>query len=140
MGCILRISGPTLDIDQLQSNCELLVHRFWKKDEVRSVTAKPNLTSGASFVVSDAGLDEFAQQLIDATAYIQDNMLEITRLCDSAGVDLAFVDFGVAIYEDSVDVCSHLPATFVKLAATAGLGIEVSYYACSHEDAESSEA
>jgi hypothetical protein len=53
------------------------------------------------------------------------------------GVQNAVLDFGISLYEGNVAQFSFLPPKLVRLAANAGIGLEISHYACSKDDQES---
>ena len=133
MSCILRISGDGLDVGALLGTCALSANNVWKKGELRTLGGRVHSTSGASFVASEAGFDEFKAQVADATQFLFEYSAEISGLASFPGVDTALLDFGVSLYEDSVAIFSYLPPALVRLAANAGLGLEVSYYATSDE-------
>ena len=133
MSCILRISGNAVDVDSLMAGCSLPANNVWRKGERRTVGGKIQSTSGLSFVVSEADFDEFDAQVVDATKFLVQHLAEISRLAAFSGVDFALLDFGVSLYEDTVAISCHLPPALVRLAASAGLGLEVSYYATSDE-------
>lgn len=111
------------------AGCSLMADSMWKKGEPRTNGGKTHSTSGVSFVASEADLDEFNIQVVDATQFLVENLAEISSLAEFSGVDHAMLDFGVSLYEDTVAMPCRLPPALVRLAASAGLGLEVSYYA-----------
>lgn len=135
MSCILRISGESLDTDALLSSCTLTINSSWIKGSPQGIRGKTHSTSGASFVASEADFDEFNTQVDDASEFLRANSAEISHLAEFTGVDQATLDFAVSLYEDSVTRFCYLPPALIRSAAVAGLGLEVSYYACS-EDSE----
>lgn len=136
MSCILRISGEALDVDALLSHRSLTPDRTWFKGEARSIKGKVHSDSGASFVASNADLDEFERQLTEATAYLELHATEVASMTATPGVKFAILDFGVALDEDSVAQFCSFPPRFIRLAASAGVGLEVSLYACSKTGSE----
>lgn len=137
MSCILRISGEALDIDALLLHQGLVPYRTWRKGEERKLKGKFHSDSGMSFVASDADFDEFERQLTDATEFLESHASEIASMTATPGVTFAKLDFGVSLYEDSAAQFCSFPSEFVRLAASAGLGLEVSIYACSKDTSES---
>jgi hypothetical protein len=133
MSCILRICGDTVDVESLMSGCSLAADNTWRKGERRTVGRRAHSTSGVSFVASEADLDEFKAQVVDATQFLEENLADISRLAAFTGVEYALLDFGVSLYEDTVAISCHLPPALVRLAARASIGLEVSYYATSDE-------
>lgn len=136
MSCILRISGKALDIEALLLDRSLVPNRTWRKGEARAFKGKVHSDSGVSFVASDADFDEFERQLTDATAFLHTHESEVAAMAAAPGVEFATLDFGVSLYEDSVAQFCSFPPKFVRLAASASLGLEVSIYACSKDSSE----
>lgn len=137
MSCILRISGETLDVDALLFQHNLPPDRTWRKGEARSLKGKVHSDCGANFIASEADLDEFARQLDEATTYLETHATTITKMVAAPGVQFAVLDFGVSLREGYVAQFCYFPPRFIQLAANAGIGLEVSQYACSEDDAES---
>jgi hypothetical protein len=137
MSSILRISGESLNIDALLSLYSLPVDRAWKKGEPRILKGKFHSDSGANFLASDADLDEFDRQVSEATDYLEQHAPVIAKMVEFPGVQNAVLDFGFSLYEGNVAQFSFLPPKLVRLAASAGIGLEISHYACSKDDEES---
>jgi hypothetical protein len=137
MRCILRISGETLDIDSLLSQCPLAADRSWKKGEPRSLNGKLNSDSGANFIASEVDFDEFERQVTEATEFLKLHTAHIAQIVAFPGVQNAVLDFGVSLKERYVAQYSYLPPKLIQLAASAGIGIEISHYACGNEDSSS---
>jgi hypothetical protein len=134
MSCILRVSGEALDIDALMSGLTLSADQTWRKGQLRSkVSGRPHANSGVNFVASDADLDAFAQQVTDATAFLESNSATISKVASFPGVEQVTLDFGVALSGGNVAMFSYLPPPLVRLAAQANIGIEISHYLCSEE-------
>jgi hypothetical protein len=133
---MIRISGEALDIETLLLHRSLAPYRTWRKGDERTIKAKIHSDSGVSFVASDADFDEFERQLTDATEFLETHASEVASMAATPGVKLATLDFGVSLYEDSVAQFCSFPPKFVQLAASAGLGLEVSIYACSKDASE----
>ncbi len=138
MSCILRISGETLDIDALLFRHKLSADRIWKKGEARTLKGKVHSDCGANFVASEADLDEFTRQLDEATNFLETHQTTIAIMVATPGVEFAVLDFGVCLREGYVTQFCYFPPNFIQLAASAGVGVEVSQYACSDEDGEES--
>ena len=137
MSCILRISGEALNIDAMLDQYHLPPYRTWKKGDARSLRGKVYSNSGANFVASEADFDEFARQLDEATAYLEIHAETIAEMVATPGVQFAVLDFGVSLREGCVAQFCYFPPRFVQLAAEVGLGLEISQYACSEDDAGS---
>jgi len=137
MSCILRISGESLNVDALLSHRDMTPDRTWKKGEARSLKGKIHSDSGANFIASEADLDEFTRQLTEATTYIKTHAPTIAKMVATPGVQYAVLDFGVSLQEGNVAQFCYFPPQFIQLAASAGIGLEVSQYACSDDCNES---
>lgn len=135
LSCILRIAGQTLDVDSLLLRTSLPVDRTWKKGEPRILKNRYHTDSGATFVVSEADLDDFAGQLADASAFLALHAPMLATLTSFPGVQEACLDFAVALADGFVSQTSYMPARFVQAAGMAGIGIVISHYACSEDDA-----
>ena len=140
MSCILRISGADLDIDALLLSTLISADRSWYKGTLRSTSSdQRHAHSGANFLVSKTDLDIPAQQIIEATAFLEHNLATVAALASFPGVQQAALDFGVALIEGSVAVFFCLPPMLVQLAAQANIGIEVSSYLCSEDPQEAAD-
>lgn len=129
MSCILRIYGESLDIEALMALYPLPFDRIWKKGEPRILKGKFHSDSGANYLVSNADIDEFDSQVLDATKYLERYAPVIARMAEFPGVQNAILDFGFSFQEDSLAHFLFLPPKLVQLAASAGIGLEVSFYA-----------
>ena len=136
MSCLLRISGPSLDVQELLLTFALPFDRVWKKGEQRIVEGRFHTDSGVTFLVSDADLNEIDRQVLEATEYLTKNASVIEKMILFPGVQDAFLDFGVSIGEGYLSQSTYLPAKLIQLAAHAGIGIEISHYACCDDDHE----
>jgi len=115
------------------ASSSLAADNVWTKGEARAVGGTVHSTSGVSFVASEADFDEFDAQVVEASQFVVENLADISRLAAFPGVEYALLDFGVSMYEDSFTISCHLPPALVRIAASAGLGLAVSYYATSSE-------
>jgi hypothetical protein len=136
VSCILRVLGEHLDIEQMLNDIPLEANRFWKKGE-RRFNSDPDSRllpkSGASFIASDAEMNEFEIQLEEATKYLQDNMFLIKRITKYSGVEEATIDFGVELRDMEIH-CDYLSPEFVANVSKAGIGIEISHYPCNEDE------
>ena len=134
MSCMLRIGGDALDIDALLSLHPFDINRVWRKGEPRGSTGKVHTSSGASVVVSDAEFEEFDLQVGDATAFLEAHGQIVAKAASFAGVDYAVLDFAVALRKGYFSQSSCLPPRLIRLAANAGIGLEISHYPCSADE------
>jgi len=131
MSCMLRISGQSLDVDAMLSECGLIPHRTWRKNEARTLKGKVHTDSGANFLASEADLDNFAGQVEEAVAFLERHAAIAAKMAAFPGVQAAVLDFGVSLSEGYLAQFCYLPPRLVQIAASAMLGLEVSQYACS---------
>lgn len=135
MSCILRVSGSTLDVDALLIHPSLSIQRYWRKGQTYVIDPKRHHTdSGIQVVASDAEITELTLQVAQATNFLRENGAAIAVLTRTPGVESAELYFGVALLEGNVAVMFEAPRELVRLAATAGLGINVSTYLTSADD------
>jgi hypothetical protein len=128
MSCVLRISGPTLDIDALLSCRTLEPCAVWRKGTTSRGRRRPATVSGANFAVGEGASDEFDAQVVEAMRFLFANADEVNRLVRFAGVESAVLDFGVSIYEDTWSNSCRFPVEILALAARTGVELEVTYY------------
>jgi hypothetical protein len=113
MSCVLRITASPAWADRLSSALEP-----YRVDE------HPE-TPCLHCIVSDAGYREFAEQLEDAAAFLEE-FGALLRAATDEGADGA-LDFGIA-KRDVAAQYDRFPARLVRLAGEAGLGLELSVY------------
>jgi hypothetical protein len=126
-GCVLRAASIDFHVDDFLAATSLHPCDVYRKDEPKGQTGKLYDKSGITIVVSEASGDEFAQQVQDASAFLEHNRDEINRLQSYVGNEEMVLDFG--IWSKEVFVQSHyLPPELLRLAGESGVGIELSIY------------
>jgi hypothetical protein len=128
---MLRIHGATLDVDALLSHIPIVPEMSYRRGEPVS-KARPegeqNDESGAAFLVSAAGFDDFEAQKHAALVYLVGNAPTLTEIVAWPGMMHAYLDFG--IYRRDVSIqCDTFPADLLKAAGDLGIDIELSQYA-----------
>ena len=86
--------------------------------------------SGACFLVGNADFCDFDKKVAEAAAFLESNLALAAKLASFPGAEQATLDFALASTGDKAAVFSYLPPVLVRLAAQAGLGIEISHYVC----------
>jgi len=137
MSCILRVSGESLNIDELLSSNTIEFDRLWRKGESRIANKHFYSTSGVQFIVSEADFDDFITQRQDAIDFLQLNEAIISKISSNRDVQYCVLDFGVSITPDNVSVMSYFTPELISLAAKVGAGIELSCYLCDDGDDQS---
>ena len=137
---VLRAVGPDFDVNAFLAGCTLTVCHEYRRGEPLDPAhpgGRLNRLSGVSIEVSDAGFDQFAEQVAEAVAFLGAEGVQIRRLVAWPGVGGVTLDFGLA-WRDVVAQTDHFPAELVRLAGELGLALELSHYPVSGEsqDAE----
>jgi hypothetical protein len=125
-GCVLRVSGDVFQSDDFLAGSSLTPCNVFRKGEPK---AKERVweTSGITISVSDASGDDFVEQIKDAIRFLRVNENELARLRDHPGLEAMSLDFGVNRKGGFLQ-SSFFPPDLVSLAASLGVGIELSIY------------
>lgn len=129
MSCVLRISGKTLDLARIG----VLPVRPYRSRKIGdpyvpgNPKSKIHEDSGACFDVSQAGMDRFAAQQDDATAFLRKHSGWLRKFVAGQDVDTAQLDFGVEASGAWIQSMVLQPA-FLRAAALAGVSVEISRY------------
>jgi hypothetical protein len=129
MSCVLRIAGDSLDVDALLAAITLTPFRYWRKHDPKGRTDTLHTDSGAVITVSGAEMHEVRLQVNDATHFLEQHLTDVRTVATFTGVDFAALDFGVSAGEGNVALFCYFPPKLVQLAASAGIGLETSFYA-----------
>jgi hypothetical protein len=109
-------------------------YRVWRKGEQRTIPGRLHADSGACIMVSNADFDEFDLQVRDAIAFLELHGSLVAKASCFPGVEHAVFDFAVELREVHFSKSSYLPPRLIQLAAVAGIGVEISHYACSDDE------
>jgi hypothetical protein len=138
LAALLRASGPQFDVNAFVADCGWKIARVFHRGEVRLPKARPagfqHEQSGLNVVVSEADLDQFAQQLKDASDFLTESASEVRRLVAFPGVTGVVLDFGIA-WQDVIAPSDYIPAELVRLAGACGIALELSHYPVSESKA-----
>jgi hypothetical protein len=126
MSCMLRYSGESLDVEKLLAAIPLAPNRSWLRGS-RDFRQRICPTSGASFVASDAEMDQFDAQIAECIAFLGNHQAALAAAASLPGVDHAVLDFGVELRDVAVHV-DLFPAPLVAAAASCGLALAISHY------------
>ena len=77
-------------------------------------------------------MDQFAQQLEEATAFLDRHAAWLNDLCRDASVEDVRLDFGVHRTDAWVQ-CLVLPPAFLAAVSNSGVSVELSIYNSSHQ-------
>ena len=129
MGCVLHFSGPTLDVDGLLSLCPVEPCTLFRKGE--PLSSRPNsrlcAISGLNIEVSDADFDNFEQQQADAIQFLAKHHSALMQMRNSAGVDSAAMDFGIAM-RNVISQSDTFDADLISVMAPLRLALVLSQY------------
>jgi hypothetical protein len=130
---MLRVSGRQFAVDTYFRRPSALrpIKVYRRGDPVFPFSqpkGRKQLQSGASFTVSRRDFSEFAWQVRDAIRFLERNKSEVRRLCRFAGVESAFLDFGVEPRETSMVQWWRFPKRLIELAQAVPLELELSLY------------
>lgn len=126
IGCVLRATGKTLDIDAIKSRISLTPNNFFRKGDAKSRNREWE-TSGLTFVVSDAPGNDLSQQISDAVEFLSRNKEDLTKLRDFMGLEDLRLEFSVD-KKKGFRQDTFFPAGLVKSAGDLAIGIELLIY------------
>jgi hypothetical protein len=132
MACYFSAHGTTLDIDRLVESLELDLDggHTWVVGGVDPTMPKTQPDgkkyekSGVVICVSDAGFDEFDQQIRDAIEVLNDDKELFLGIVSFQNVEESVLSFGVR-WRDTVTQTDRLPAALVRLVGEIGSDLEV---------------
>lgn len=142
MSTVLRISGSDLDIDAILDGVDLEPCSVACRGERKFPHSNDDDTvfeqSCIAYVVSEAGFDEFRQQIADTISYLIQYGPTLDQLLSTPGIDEACLCFGVAWTDDEIAAQSEtFPGSLIELAGHFRLSIMLTHYRIS--DSESPE-
>jgi len=125
-GCVLRVLGDAFQSERFLAGSSFTPCNVFRKGEPK---AKERVweTSGMAIPVSDASGDNFVEQVQDSIRFLKINANELARLRNHTGLEAMSLDFGVN-RKDGFLQSSFFPPELISLAASLGIGIELSIY------------
>lgn len=125
-GCVLRASGESFRPHKFLDDSAFVPCNIFLKGE-RKANERVWDSSGFTVVVSEGPDDDLAQQIREACEFLRRHEEELARLMKCAGLEEAWLDFGVS-RKDGFMHSSYLPPELLRLAGALGLGVEISIY------------
>lgn len=130
-GCMLRVAGRDLDLEDCLNGCDFSPVRVFGKGQERlgrrGGTWERN---GFHVVVSDCDGDHAEQQVQDAQAFIEEHHDALAELAARSDVEAICLDFGLYFWvEMDASKSVTLPPGLLKICGELGVEIEVSMYA-----------
>jgi len=132
MSCMLRVFGDNLNIAELLKKIKLDPHRIWNKGDTNyddTILSQ----SVASFVVSNADMNNFKAQSIDASNFLETNRLDIQFMVQFHGTEGVILDFGIELRDVAIH-SDYLSKRLLKAAAMTNVEIELSHYPCAKDN------
>jgi hypothetical protein len=127
IGCALRISGRSFDVDRFLEQTEVVPTAIWHKGAKRSRSRPPEQQDGCTITVSDA--DELRLQCLDAVRFLESNRKWLDSMCDTWNVVDPLLDFSSSMPEERIYAQSYrFPLELIRSAAKYGISIELSTY------------
>jgi len=131
MGCTLRASGKSFNVDEYLKITSFKNYHVYKKGELKFKTlpkGKKYKLSGINIVINNGSFDNLKRQIKIVMAFLENNKKEIIRLSKFKGVESSPVlDFGINIRNYPAQF-NRFPAELVACAGKLGLAIELSQY------------
>ena len=93
--------------------------------------------SGLSVIVSEAGFQDLAGQLLDAVEFLTLHGPDVRRLVEYRGVEGVVLDFGIA-WRDVIAQTDEFPAELVRAAGACGIALALSHYPVADASADAS--
>lgn len=122
MSCVLRAFGKDFDVDAYLRGSTFSPCRVFRNYESISATV------GFNIAVSNADLEDFAGQVIDSIAFLEQNQEEIERLKAFPGVEDLCLDYAVGVSPDCLSKSLRFTAQILERASRCGVEIEISVY------------
>ncbi len=118
MSCVLHFLGDSADVDELRRLCPVEPCAFFRKGQPRSnrPNARLSRTSGLSLVISDADFDAIEQQQAGALSFLRQNQAQLKAMRAVSGVEVASIDFGIAMRNVFVQSDSFEPDLLLEVA------------------------
>ena len=99
MTCVLHFLGDEADVDELRRLSPIEPCALFRKGQPSSnrPNARLSQTSGLSLIVSEASFDEIEQQQGEALSFLRANQAKLEAMRMVSGVEVASIDFGIAM-------------------------------------------
>ncbi|MGC4034097.1 MAG: hypothetical protein QM754_20645 [Tepidisphaeraceae bacterium] len=129
MAAVLRVSGPTFDVARFVVQSRWTFLRTFQAGRSVHTTFPDRVANESGFVVSvsEAGLDEFDRQIVEATQFLKQYSEQLRQLWTNSDVLNVTIDFAIAM-KQTVTISVHFPASLVELAGPLGISLEASFY------------
>ncbi len=129
MSCYLSIIGKDLDVDAFVER--IGIKEFEKRFKGELISARRNKYSehsSASVKISDAGFENFKQQIEEAEVFLNTYKDNLKCIVDTDGVEYANINFGVnELLEKSVQ-SFYFPISLITICAELKISIETTVY------------
>jgi hypothetical protein len=131
MGCVLRVYGDNLNVDELLACIKLQPCCVRRKGKPRYPNSKRLAESnGFHVTTSDASERDLPRQIKETTKFLNANRNDLLFIKSFAGVEEADLNFSnhSRIRGDIVGQNDSFPTELISIAAEFGLGINLATY------------
>jgi hypothetical protein len=133
-GCVMRVSGVKLDINNVLSLVKLQACAIHRMGEQRTgFKSQVHQSTSFNVVVSEASEHDFDRQVSDAIEFLKEHGNDIRNVMAMPGVDGGVLDFAIA-RRDFVVQNDYFPPQLLSLAGSLGLGINIAQYSIGDAD------
>jgi hypothetical protein len=137
MDCVLRVYGRVFDVDGFLADSPWRPNPVYHRGEKRVHPRRSEFHECSGFVLSVPGYDalgeSFADQVVAALKFLDENHSECERLKAFPGIEGRILDFAVPLRVDQPMLSNHIPLELVGAAADLGIALEVTVYAVASE-------
>ena len=129
MPCVMSFTGDRVDVDALAAMCPVQTQVIFRKGEARSnrPSARLSVTSGVSFVVSEADFGDFTTQKEDVIAFLSRHTEALAKMRELPGVEHAVIDFAIDM-RNVIYQFDRFEAKLIAAIAPLRLDLELSQY------------
>ena len=131
---MFTVSGKQFDVDAFLRLVSLKSQVSWHVGDTLH-RKRPSEWSGFTLTASEAGFDDVWQQINDAIEFLKQHEADLARIVAFSGVDECLLDFGVED-RDVIHQADYFPAELLRLAGNLNIGLRVSRYPRTPDDAE----
>jgi hypothetical protein len=127
IGCVLRLSGESFDLDLFLKETGVMPTAMWHKGDKRSRSQPPAQQDGCTLSVSNA--DELDSQCHDALRFLESNKKWLDTMRRNLNVVDPMLDFSASMPEDNIAARFYqFPIELIRSLAECGISISLSTY------------
>ncbi len=131
---MFRVAGKQFAVDIFLQLVRLKPSMIWRLEET-SYKGRPIESSGFALVASEAAFDDVWQQIDDVIAFLKHHETDLALINTFPGVEECLLDFGIE-NRDVAHQADYFPAELLRLAGNLNIGLSISRYPLTPDDAE----